>query len=523
MGTSVWKGVQYAYSLALLIFSTIIVMALIFSENTKVASDVHPAFAFVLIWVALLWLSMVEGGQASLVGLPPIDRDLYKESHPITHQICEIAHKGDNLNRYLMGRQFMVLALVFTTNMCGGPLENADVLGLPSIVNKIFLDSGMAMFFMAAMIGQLAAQVNASRCMLDYINTHFMTFTLYVANAIEASGLLHASYLIQSILGLLGSPTESFEPPRTGMTFVLHWARVAMSVAILAFAFAVTLSALFQGKTTMWESVPSFAAVVLFFVFMSIVGMLEGMQIAFFAVAKMTPEERASRPWAKRTCDLLFKGSGRNLPGFMVGRQMCVTLCFFIIARVTTVKLEDGETNIFGVSNQLQEFFNTGLLGAIITTIVGSITWQLAASAFPLAFLSTPVTYVLLRICLLLEATGLCSGSWVIAKIHKSFAHFKFDEVYVGTAEERAANKHSDGDYNVKPGHMYPGVPVMPPTTEYRFTLDEIDTLQAELKEHKEEIEERIRQLENQRLRLMNGATSGKYDKTEDVESGSDS
>ncbi|GAX14794.1 hypothetical protein FisN_25Lu010 [Fistulifera solaris] len=70
---------------------------------------------------------------------------------------------------------------------------------------------------------------------------------------------------------------------------------------------------------------------------------------------------------------------------------------------------------------------------------------------------------------------------------------------------------------------MYPGVPVMPPTTEYRFTLDEINTLQAELKEHKEEIEERIRQLENQRLRLMNGATSGKYDKTEDVESGSDS
>ena len=519
---SPWRIVQSVYSVALLLFSIVIVMALIFSENTKVASDVHPAFAFVLIWVALIWLSMVEGGQASLVGLPPIDRDLYKESHPITHQICEIAHKGDNLNRYLMGRQFMVLALVFTTNMCGGPLADADVLGLPSIVNKIFLDSGMAMFFMAAMMFQLPPQVNASRCMLDYINTHFMTFTLYVANAIEASGLLHASYLIQSLLGLLGRPTESFEPPRSGMTFVLHWGRVIMSVAILCLAFAVTISALFQGKTTMWEGVPNFAAVLLFFMFMSVVGMLEGMQIAFFAVAKMTPEERATRPWAKSTCDLLFGGSGRNLPGFMVGRQMCVTLCFFIIARVTTVKLEEGEDNIFGVPDQVQKFFNTGLLGALITTIVGSIMWQLAASAFPLAFLSTPITYGLLRICLLLEATGLCAGSWVIAKIHKYFVHFKFDEVYVGTAEERAAHKHKDGDYNVKPGHMYPGVPTMPPTTEYRFSLDEIETLQAELKEHKEEIEERIRQLENQRLRLTSGVSSRKNDKTEDVESGSE-
>ena len=94
----------------------------------------------------------------------------------------------------------------------------------------------------------------------------------------------------------------------------------------------------------------------------SIVGMLEGMQIAFFAVAKLSKEERNSSKWASMTCDLLFKGSARNLPGFMVGRQMCVTMCFFVIARVTTIDLEDGEENIFGVSDAFQEFFNTGLL-----------------------------------------------------------------------------------------------------------------------------------------------------------------
>jgi Silicon transporter len=71
---------------------------------------------------------------------------------------------------------------------------------------------------------------------------------------------------------------------------------------------------------------------------MAIVGMLEGMQIAFFAVARMTDEERSQSYWAKRTCDVLFEGDGRNLPGFMVGRQMCVTLCFFIIARGTCVR-----------------------------------------------------------------------------------------------------------------------------------------------------------------------------------------
>ena len=273
-----------------------------------------------------------------------------------------------------MGRQFMVLALVFLTNMSGAPLENAEVLGLPEMVTKIFLGSGLAMFFMTAMIGQLAAQVNAARCMLDYINTHFMTVTLYVALAIEASGLLHSCYLVQMFFAwLAGKPIESKEKSRDGLQKVLFWGRVLMSLAILVFAFVVTLTALFNGQTTMWASIPSGVSVILFFVFMSIVGMLEGMQIAFFAVAKLSTEERAEHKWAMKTCDLLFRGTGRNLPGFMVGRQMCVTMCFFIIARVTTIKLEDGDENVLGVSDGMQEFFNTGLLGAIITTIVASI------------------------------------------------------------------------------------------------------------------------------------------------------
>merc|ERR1711957_686951 len=157
--------------------------------------------------------------------------------------------------------------------------------------------------------------------------------------------------------------------------------------------------------TTMWEGVPNWLTIILFFLFMSVVGMLEGMQIAFFAVARMTEEERSKSAWAKRTCDLLFEGDGRNLPGFMIGRQMFVTL-------------NEGDENIFGVGDLTQSFFETGLLGALITTICASIAWQLIASAFPMAFLSTPVTYILLRCCLGLEWTGLCQGSWVIARLH---------------------------------------------------------------------------------------------------------
>jgi len=361
-----------------------------------------------------------------------------------------------------MGRQFMVIFIVFAINQCGGPLADADVLGLPGWIQSIFLGAGIAMILTATNIGQLMSQVNASHCMLDYINNNFAVFTIGVAFAIEMSGLMHSSYLIQIIVAkLAGQEIESKEPPRDGTANLFFWGRVLMSLAALGYCLAVTLKALFDGQTTMWDGVPEVVSVILFFVFMSIVGCLEGMQIAFFAMAKLSKAEQSNHPMAMKTCELLFRGDGRNLPGFMVGRQICVTLCFFIIARVTSldVDVDAGDPTIFGVSDGAQKFFNTGLLGAVITTILGSISWQLVASAFPVAFLSNPIVYILLRFCLFLEATGICAASWVLADICKKTFGFQRDEVYIGTPEERAAKMMADDDeaMSVHTGMLFPG------------------------------------------------------------------
>merc|ERR1712203_1220883 len=171
------------------------------------------------------------------------------------------------------------------------------------------------------------------------------------------------------------------------------------------------------------------------------------MQIAFFAVTKMDKAEVAQAKCAKMTCDVLFKDGGRNLPGFMIGRQICVVGCMFIVARVCTLNVEVGTgNNVLGVSDGVQSFFNTGLLAALITTIIGSIAWQLVAGQFPIAFLSNPVVYFLLRWCLFLEFTGICSGSWVLARVAELVTGWKTDEHYVGTAEERKARELEAAD-----------------------------------------------------------------------------
>jgi len=300
--------------------------------------------------------------------------------------------------------------------------------------------------------------------MLDYINTYFAVFTFYTAMAIEFSGLMHVSYFIQKCVGwAAGKPIQSNEPPKSALQAAFFWFRVVLSAVVLCFSLAVTLEGLFTGNTTMWDGVPNAVAVILFFLLMSVVGLLEGMQIAFFAVAKLKKSERGRAPFALKTCELLFRGEGHNLPGFMIGRQLCVVSCFFIIARVTSLNVEPGNgNNIFGVSDAAQTFFNMGFLGAVITTILGSITWQLVASAFPLAFLSNPMVYVFLRICLFLEATGIASGAWVLAGLHKRVAGFQRDEVYIGTAEEREAKDLGDQKEEAHPLAKLPGFTSMP-------------------------------------------------------------
>ena len=194
----------------------------------------------------------------------------------------------------------------------------------------------------------------------------------------------------------------------------------------------------------------------IFFILVCVVGMVEAMQIAFFAVAKMTKAERGEGKFAKMTDKLLYFGEGNNLPGFIIGCQLCVVSCMFFVARLTSVKLEEGDPNIFGVRNGAQKLFNTGLLGALMLTILGSISWQLVASAFPLPFMQSPITYFLLRWCLFLEGTGICQGAWVIAGVHKKISGFQRDEVYIGTAEERKKQEMGDDDAQlpIGVGHM---------------------------------------------------------------------
>ena len=430
--TSICDSIKYIYSLAALVLSVTFVMAALFTDQTNAAVlNIPPAAAFFIFWFSLAWLGKIEGGQGCLVGLRPVNKDRYADSHPVAYKCTTLAHKGNNMERFIVGRQFLVVLIVFVTNICGAVVAGAEVLGLPAAINDIFLSSGLALMLTTVILGQLTAQVNAAYCMLDFINSYFMLFSTYVSLGIELSGVLHSVYLVQILISrITGKTIESDEPPLNALQRSLFWSRVLLSLVILGTAFAVTLGALFEGKTTAWNGLPPYASVLIFFLLMCIAGMMEGMQIALFAVANLPKDELDSYAIATKICKLIF--NEHKLQAFLIGRQIFVTVCTFIIAKITTLNIVPGEgDNIFGVSDGLQNFFNTGLLGAIITTIFASLVWRITASDFPIVFLNNPIAYAILRLCLLVEMSGICNAAWVTACVYRFVAKYKPDDVHV--------------------------------------------------------------------------------------------
>mmetsp|Transcript_9446 Transcript_9446/g.26091 ORF Transcript_9446/g.26091 Transcript_9446/m.26091 type:complete len:571 (+) Transcript_9446:234-1946(+) len=464
------QRIKYTISLILLTLCVAVILAGIAATQTPVAQTASRLVALAAMWLLILWLGVLEGGQGSLVGLKPIDKDSYKDSHPIAHKCTLLAHEGDNLNRFIVGRQFLVVLVVFCLNLCCTPTEEEEpsdksrIPFFPKVIDQVFLESGLAVMIITVILGQLSAEVNATNCMLDFINTPVVHVSTWICLLIEESGLLHSVYLVQWFFALTAkddSPSSSSNDDQDavkeekqaqhGQEFTsfrqaaLYWIRVLVSFAFVAYAMVVTFAALMNTQTTMYHTgLPNYASVVIFLCLIGFLGMLEAMQIALFAVVNLPEKALRRHPVAQANCELAF--TGNNFQAFLIGRQMFVTFSMFLLARITTTDVDPdiSPVTVLGMPPTLQNFFNTGLPGALITTVVASLAWRIIAACFPVEFMASPLVYITIQSCLLVEATGIFSAAWLMADGLKVATGLRNDEEYLGSMGQRG---HSHGGH----------------------------------------------------------------------------
>ena len=88
-----------------MLFSGVVVCYSIVEQKTSMWKEV-PGWASLLIFIFVLWLlGVMEGLQIALVELKRQNPETYKETYPTAYRLGQQASMGDNIEKFLMGRQ----------------------------------------------------------------------------------------------------------------------------------------------------------------------------------------------------------------------------------------------------------------------------------------------------------------------------------------------------------------------------------------------------------------------------------
>jgi len=428
-----WHETTYWWGMALMLFSVCVVMTGIINRdnNPPWEHDAgHALLEVVLFWSMLSWIAMLEGCQISVVGLQGYDPESFKESHPRAYQACKIVHTGPNVERFLVGRQFLLLFNGFLVSRIGGGRGDIDQFEMGSWVwshhfMQFFYQNGVLLMIVIVALGQLPCQLVAADKMLGFFDLplgHVWT-VIYPCMIVESIGLTHSSYLLKDVLCYIsGIDMSKADPEKELKKDFFHWARCGLSVFAVCFSalFVIKGIALSQTNATEgagWERLPGGAAVVvsLFFIFM--LASAEGIQVSVIALATVPGHTYKDRcPLAYRTAALALRG--RNMSAFLAGRQFLTAMNMVLLARVTSYAGSDGELlpgGDWGMGTFFNTLLQTGFIGAILVVNVAQLASQVTASIFPIAVINNYFMYWILVLMLFIEQVGIVNACWPLA------------------------------------------------------------------------------------------------------------
>jgi hypothetical protein len=153
---------------------------------------------FIIFCLAGLFLAHLEGLQVAILLAEPHDLTPYKESHPRGYRLMKRATHEKNVRRFLIGRQFFVIFVVFLINQCT-IFPDITNFGAPAAVWFIFFQLGLPTALNVLCFFQLPAQLLGNHDPYLFMNRYGPRFTLEVCLFTEITGLAHFSWVVSAI------------------------------------------------------------------------------------------------------------------------------------------------------------------------------------------------------------------------------------------------------------------------------------------------------------------------------------
>merc|ERR1719159_2114764 len=366
-----WRKGTYVWGLALVVFSLIIVCHGIRKQWNNPAwkegqEHGHPVIELLFFFFILTWISLLEGCQISIVGLQGVDLEPFKDSHARAYKCLKLAFKGPNVERFLVGRQFLLLFNGFLASRVGGAADIPDNGGnykigdwewdVDGVGSQIFWSNSFLLIIIIVAFAQLPTQLLAEDKMPGFINLPFHSYYTILMPCLfmESLGLTHSSYLLKDVLCWWAKiDTSKADPEKAMKKNWVYYLKCAESIFAVTFCGVFLFKGWFLKQTGAthgpgWEDLDGYAAIAVSVLFLFIMACAEGLQVSALALQRTPTEEFKSRPKVYRTLMLLggsdgVEYEGRNMKAFLVGRQFFVAMMVVLLGRVTGYGGSQGE------------------------------------------------------------------------------------------------------------------------------------------------------------------------------------
>jgi len=191
--------IRYVFSFALLVFSSVVTFYAIWEQKTSFWKAVPGWVALILFFVVLVLLGIMEGLQIALVELKRQHPDTYRNSHPRAYRLGNIAAEGDNIERFLMGRQVSVVCLVFFAaklTTIHGRDPSGFLFPVPEVVQALLLETGLLACVIVVIVAQLVPQIVASQYPVQFMELAVNMPAFYTCLALEMTGITHFTWVL---------------------------------------------------------------------------------------------------------------------------------------------------------------------------------------------------------------------------------------------------------------------------------------------------------------------------------------
>lgn len=195
----------------------------------------------------------------------------------------------------------------------------------------------------------------------------------------------------------------------------MDYPKFVLSALLLIFSTICTFYAIIEKKTSFWDVMPGWAALILFVVILFWLGVMEGLQVALVELKRVDPASyRHSHPHAYKLGQKAAKRD--NVERFLMGRQMFVVFIVFFAAKLTTIHSETDEDFLFPIPDWFRSIFlETGILACVLLVIVAQLMPQIMAAKHPVAFLEFWIMRPGYYACIFLEGTGVTHITWLLS------------------------------------------------------------------------------------------------------------